>query len=143
MGCAPAFAFNDLQFREQFSAFANVLEYPTPTLQAYYDTAGLIVANNNYGPLARAGATQPCLYLLTAHLAQIGAQLNAGQQGGIVVQATIDKINVTLQEFQYPNQFQFWLASTPYGAQLLAILQVQSVGGFSFPAGPGRAGFRF
>ena len=140
---SPAYFYNDAQFRTQFPAFSNATTYPQATLQQYFNTAGLIVANNNYGPLQCAGATLTCLYLLTAHLAQIGTQIAAGQQGGIVVQAAIDKINITLQEFQYPNQWQFWLASTPYGAQLLAILQAQSIGGFSFPAGLGRAGFRY
>ena len=136
-----AYSYNDAQFRAAFPAFANTTTYPESVLQMYFDTAGFYVANSNYGPLACAGATLQALYLVTAHLAQIGQQISQGQTSGIVVAATIDKINVTTQQFEYPNQWQFWLGSTEYGKQLLAMLQVQSVGGYYIPGSLGRAGF--
>jgi hypothetical protein len=136
-----AFNYNDQAFRTQFTAFANAQTYPEPTLAAYYMAAGYYIENSNYGPLACSGATPFALNLMTAHLAQLGSQIVDGTGSGVVVAAAIDKINVTIQEFQYPNQWQYWLASTEYGKQLLALLQVQSVGGFYVPGGPGRAGF--
>ncbi len=143
MACpSPAFSYNDAQFRAMFPAFANSATYPESVLQLYFNTAGLIIANSNFGPLARACATLTCLYLATAHLAQIGQQIAAGQTSGVVVGASIDKISVELQQFEFPNQWQLWLSGTEYGKQLLAILQAQSVGGFSTVGGLGRAGFR-
>ena len=47
-----------------------------------------------------------------------------------------------VREVELKNQWQYWLNSTEYGKQLLAILQAQSVGGLYAPGGAGRAGFR-
>lgn len=137
----PAFAFNVEQFREMFPAFTAGACYSDSLLSLYFDTAGLYVQNQKYTPLSQAGATLQCLYLLTAHLAYIGQQAINGQAPGVTITATIDKISVGLQEAVLKNQWQYWLQSSPYGQQLLALLQVQSVGGFYSPGGLGRAGF--
>lgn len=142
MTCPPAFTYNDTQFRAAFPYFANTTTYPEALMQLYFNTAGLYVQNTNYGFLAQAGATLQCLYLMTAHLAYMGTQIMNGQTPGITIQATIDKISVGLQQAVLKNQWQYWLQSTPYGQQLLALLQVQSVGGFYNAGGIGRAGFR-
>ena len=141
MGDTPAFFYNDAAFRIQFPAFADAVAYPEPTLQAYFTAAGMYVANSNYGPLGRVCATSQALNLMTAHLAQIANQIAAGTDSGITVQATVDRITTSIQQLQYPNQWQYWLSSTEYGKQLLALLQVQSVGGFYVPGGSGRGGF--
>lgn len=139
----PAYTLNIEQFRAAFPAFNNANTYSEPMLQMYYDTAGLYINNTAYGFLSQAGATQFSLYLLMAHLLQLGNQIAAGAGGGITISATIDKISTALQQVPLKNQWQYWLASTPYGAQLLALLQVKSVGGFYVPGGAGRAGFKF
>lgn len=136
-----AYSFSDAQFRAQFPAFANPATYTDVTLQQYFNAAGLYVQNSKYGFLGAAGATLQCLYLLTAHLAYIGTQIMNGQTPGVTITATIDKISVGLQQAVLKNQWQYWLQSTPYGQQLLALLQVQSVGGFYERGGLGRAGF--
>ena len=146
MGCypnQPAFSYNDAQFRSQFPAFANTTTYPQTTLQQYFTTAGLYIANTNYGFLAQAGASLTGLYLLTAHLAQLATLIASGQTPSIVSASGIDKISVTLEPPPLQNQYQWWLSTTPYGAQLLALLQAQSVGGFYQPGGLGRAGFNY
>ena len=137
----PYYTYVDADFRAQYPAFANTTAYPMATLQQYYNTAGLYVANSNYGFLAQAGATQTCLYLLTAHLAQLATQLANGQTPYIVSASGIDKINVTLEPPPAANAFQWWLQTTAYGSQLLALLEVQAVGGFYQTGGLGRAGF--
>jgi hypothetical protein len=143
MTAPPAFFYNDATFRAAFPAFGNALVFPTPVLEMYYDTAGLFVANSNYGFLAQAGATPYCLYLMTAHLAQIGSQVAQGENSDVPISATIDKISVSVQAVALKNQWQYWLNSTEYGKQLLALLQAQSVGGFYSPGGLGRAGFKY
>ena len=143
MTCPPAYFYNDTQFRAQFPAFANTTTYPEATLQAYYTAAGSYVANTAYGFLASSGATPLALNLLTAHLVQIGYTAIAGQTTGVLVTAGIDKVNIGLQQAVLKNQWQYWLQSTPYGQQLLALLQVQSAGGLYTPGGLGRAGFGF
>ena len=138
----PTYTYDDATFRSLFPAFSNATTYPEATLQMYFTTAGLYTTN---GPdfLVTAGTNLQLLYLMTAHLAQIGSLIAAGQSSGITVSATIDKISTTIQQFQYPNQWQLWLASTEYGKQMLALLQVQSIGGFYSVGGLGRNGFRW
>ena len=115
MAALPAFVFNEKLFRDQFPAFANNVQFNTPLLEAYFGQAGYYVANNNYGPLARAGATLFALNLMTAHLVQLGCQISQGTDSGITIAAAIDKISTTLQEMELPNQWSYWLCSTEYG----------------------------
>lgn len=135
------FPFSASTFREMFPAFANSGTFSDSLLQMYYDTAGLYTQNSpDY--LVTVGTNQHSLYLMTAHLVQLGQQIGAGQASGITIEATIDKISTSIQQFQYKNQWQMWLASTEYGKQLLALLQLQSVGGFYSQGGFGRQGFK-
>lgn len=143
MTTRPSFSYNDSQFRSLYPAFANQTAYPAVNVQVYFDTAGLYITNSTYGPLAQAGATLLCLYLMTAHILQLANQIATGQDSGITISATIDKISTVIQQFQYQNQWAYWLSSTEYGKQLYALLQVQSVGGYFIPGGIGRAGFRY
>lgn len=141
MGCpTPTFNYNGQLFRAMFPAFADSTTFPDVLLQMYWNTAGLYVQN---APdfLVKCGTNLQSMNLMTAHLAQLGVNINAGQASGVIVQATIDKISVGYQEAKLNNQWQYWLNSTEYGKQLLALLQVASVGGFYTPAGLGRAGF--
>jgi len=136
-----AFTYNDQTFRSLFPAFANPATFSDCVLQAYFDAAGNYVSNSNYGFLAQAGSTLPALYLMTAHLAQLGMLISTGQGSGVLIEASIDKISVGLQQVALANQWQYWLNSTEYGKQLLAMLQVQAVGGFYTPGSLGRSGF--
>jgi hypothetical protein len=139
--CAP-FSYNDAQFRAQFPAFANQSVYAPTTLSMYFCTAQSFVENTQYG-FMNGCATQLALNLLTAHFAALASAIAQGQTPGIETQATIDKISVSIMEPPVKNMWQYWLAQTPYGQQLLAMLQAQSVGGFYAPGGAGRAGFRW
>lgn len=141
MTSASAYALDPVTFRTQFPAFADQTLYPDATLNFYFGLAGNFINNTKWGPLSCQGATPEALSLMTAHLLQIGLNAAAGEQSGLVVGATIDKVTVQLQEVPVKNQWQYWLSSTPYGATLLALLQVKSTGGFYVPGGSGRTGF--
>lgn len=139
--------FNSAAFRALFPAFANTVTYPDIQVQVYWDTASAYVSNRT-GGCYTGGMTlaQQTLALnqMTAHLVCLSALIASGNTPGITVGATIDKISVTLEPPPAPNQWQYWLQTTPYGQQLLALLQVASVGGFYASSGvPGRAGFQF
>ncbi len=56
--------------------------------------------------------------------------------------ATIDKVHVGLEVPSLKNQWQWWLMTSPYGMQLLALLQVWSVGGQYIGGTAPIAGFR-
>lgn len=147
MGCFnQTITYNDAAFRALFPNFSNTSTYPELLIQAYWDTASLYINPNYYKTIAGFTLAQQtqALNLMTAHLVYLFNLINTNQTPGIVTAATIDKISVTLQPPPEVNQWQWWLNQSPYGQQLLALLQVVSVGGFYVSgAPPGRAGFRF
>lgn len=139
--------YNDSAFRALFSAYANTVTYSPTMVQAFWDTAGNYVSTRAGGCFT-GGMTlsQQTLAVnqMTAHLLYLNDLIAAGNTPGVAVAATVDKISVTLEPPPAPNQWQYWLNQSPYGQQLLALLQVASVGGFyASSAVPGRAGFIF
>jgi hypothetical protein len=144
MGCIN---YNDAAFRALFPAYANTVLYPAVMVQTYWNTAGAYVSNRT-GGCYTGGMTlaQQTLALnqMTAHLLYLSGLIASGNTPGVLTGATIDKISVTLEPPPASNEWQYWLNQTPYGQQLLALLQVASVGGFyASSAVPGRAGFWF
>lgn len=140
---STVFVFDIPAFRVSFPAFANSTVYPDATLQMYWDNAGCIVENTTYECYMLAGVCRyRALNLLTAHLAAISDLIAAGQVPGLVQNATIDKVTVGLTPPPLLTQFQWWLSLTPYGQQLLVILQVSSVGGEYYGGLPEISAFR-
>ena len=137
---AAVLTFNAAAFRVQCPAYANSTTYPDATLQVYWDQAVEFVTDRNYGHLRDEGRRMAINWML-AHLLALAAMVAAGQTPGIVQSSTIDKISVTLTPPPVKNQFRWWLSLTPYGQQLLALLQVRAAGGFFFGGVPARAGF--
>jgi hypothetical protein len=137
--------FNATAFRALFSAFSDSIAYPDLVLQLYWHTATAYV-NNQYGGCYIGGFTlaQQTLALnqMTAHLAYLNSLIGAGETPGIVQSSTIDKISVQLTPPPVPNQWQWWLNQSPYGQQLLALLQTSSVGGFYYGGFPVAPSFR-
>lgn len=130
--------FSDTLFRQQFPAFANTTTYPTATLQGYWDM-GTCYINDNAGgcwPRLKLNKQILALNLMAAHLAALYAQINVGDSPGVTQAATIDKVTVTLVPPPVPNGWRYWLNQTPYGQQLLALLEVSTVGGFFYGGFP-------
>lgn len=126
--------FDVAAFRVAFPQFASATTYPDLTLQGFWDVAILYVSDDaDYGRL-QGGARARVLDLLTAHLAALSLAIAAGRTPGIVQGSAIDKVSVTLVPPPVKSDFEFWLQQTPYGAQLLAMLGVHSVGGWYVPA---------
>lgn len=81
--------------------------------------------------------------LMTAHLLQIRANATDGTGTGVVTSASIDKVSVSLQAPPFgSSSYKFWLAGTPYGQQLAALLARCSAGGVYVGGRPERAAFR-
>ncbi len=136
--------FDPVAFREQFPAFQCTPPISDATLQMYFNNATLYISNRYrscWGAFTVPQRTES-LYLMTAHLTAISRMTAQGQTGGILTSATIDKVTVTIQPPPETNQWQYWLQSTPYGQQLLALLQVISVGGRYIGGSPQRSAFR-
>lgn len=134
--------FDVAAFRLEFPAFGNPAQFSNMTLQGYWDFATQYVSDvANFGSLKGAGR-QLALNLMTAHLTALSVVIASGQVPYLVQASTIDKISVTLTPPPIKNQWQWWLSTTPYGAALLALLQVRSVGGFYIGGRPELAAFR-
>lgn len=130
------------EFRIAFPAFSNPVTFPTDTLQAYWDAATCYVDDEgNYGWL-QGDCRRRALDLMTAHLTALSVLIAGGQVPGLVQAATIDKVTVSLTPPPLKNQWQWWLSLTPYGQQLLALLESRAVGGFYIGGLPERSAFR-
>ena len=138
---AAYITFDVAAFRVKFPAFADPAKYPTPILEEYFKQATCIVSNANYGWLVNC-CRSLALDLLVAHLATLFTAILAGTPAQIVTSATIDKVTVSIEPPPTKNQFDWWLSLSPYGAQLLALLQAQSMGGFYIGGNPELSAFR-
>ena len=139
-----AIVFDPVTFRVLFPQFANATTYPDVKLQANFDLATGYVSPDTYGDMPVPARGQ-ALNLMTAHLLAVAllvAQNNYQGQVGIVTAATVDHVQITLAPPPVKSQWRWWLNSTPYGAQLVALLDAQSVGGFFIGGLPERAALR-
>lgn len=139
----PQYVFDIPAFRIAYPAYSNSAVYPDGMLQMYYDDATCYISDQN-SPCGRLKGTcrYKALTLMTAHLLYTAGLIAAGQTPGLVQSATIDKITISLTPPPLPDQWQWWLNSTPYGQQLLALLQVKSVGGYFVGGSLDRLAFR-
>lgn len=130
-------------FRASFPAFSDVGKYPDAQVNMFFEVAGeyMTLQDSFCGGLS--GATLNwALQLLTAHLLQIQTLIGQGQTSVIVQGATIDKVALTLMPPPVKTAFEWWLGTSPYGLQLLALLDIKSVGGWAIGGRPERAAFR-
>lgn len=128
--------FDYALFQTQFPVYANPMTYPESAIESYWIMALNYISNvGNYGSLQGA-QRQYALNLFIAHMIYLSFLIGTGnpntgsQVPGLMQTATIDKVSVGLTPPPLPNQFQWFLNQTPWGQQLLALLQMNSVGGF-------------
>jgi hypothetical protein len=121
--------FDVATFRVMFPAFSNAAQFPDAVLEMYWAWATYYIDDNdNYGNL-QGSARALALNLMTAHLTAQSVTIAEGQSPAIMQNATIDKVTVGVTPPPLPNQWQWWLNTTPYGQQLLALLAVSIAGG--------------
>jgi len=140
------FTFDPALFRSQFPAFASVTDYPTATLQVYYNISGLYISTNDYGYLNGDGRAY-ALNLMTAHITAINdinaaAAENQSTSVGLVTSASVGDVSVSIQPPPTKSAFDYWLSLTPYGQQLLALLNMIGAGGLYIGGLPERSAFR-
>ena len=131
-------------FRALFPQFADAAKWPDAALSIQFGAATGYVSADTYGDMPVAARTN-ALYLMTAHLLALGviiAQNNYSGQVGVVQGAVVDHVQITLTPPPVKSQWQWWLNTTPYGAQLLGLLEAQAAGGFFVGGLPVRAAFR-
>lgn len=131
-------------FRLAYPEFADPTTYPDALLQQFWDTATCYLSPDVCPPWTDT-SLRLALNLFTAHLTQLSTNLKNGklQNGTIVQGATVDKVTISLVPPPLnDSQFQWWLSTTAYGAQLLSLLSTLSVGGFYFNGFPNQAAFK-
>jgi len=141
-------AYNDPAFRLQFPEWADPTLYPAITISSQYDVATVFIDDDNFPCRTLSGKKLDLvLNYLTAHLlyltktaSEAASPINNG--GGMVIGATIGEISAQKLAPPAANGWQYWLASSPYGQALWALLHLLSVGGTSFGGLPESEGFR-
>jgi len=128
-------------FRVQFPQFASDITYPDSLITAYFSIAECYIENEANPCLSDACLLQS-IYLMTAHLLAIQNLANAGKTPKFVTSATVGSVSVSVQPPPQTDQWQWWLSLTPYGQQLLALLQVSGAAGIYAGSLPERAAFR-
>lgn len=136
-----AFSLDLGKFRAEYPAFSDTNTFTDDVLLSCYETAGFYVANENYGRL-RDRAREKALDLMTAHLAALSVIVSEGGSPSVAQAASVDKVSVTMTPPPVKSQYAWWLSTTPYGMQLLALLNVKSAGGFFVGGSDTRGGFR-
>lgn len=130
--------FDIAAFRAAFPQFASVVLYPDATIQAAADSTSCLLGING------CGCDTLSWQLMVAHLLVIGTRAASGNggSGGIVTSASIDRVSVGLSNLMANDPYTFWLSSTPYGVQLLAMLTRCSSGGIYVGGRAERSAFR-
>lgn len=136
--------FDPVAFRAMFSpAFNNPTCNPDAQLQMWWDMGTGFVNDEVYGCAILDAKQQPfALNLMAAHIGKLFADIAAGDTPGVLQSATIDKVSVTVKPPPEASQFGWWLNTTPYGAQLLALLTMAGTGGVYVAGIPERNAFR-
>lgn len=130
--------YDSTLFRGLFTAYANTAVFPDVVIQSQWNLATAYITDNTitacYEGMTR-GQQVSALNLMTAHLLALNQAIAAGQPTGLLQGATIDKVSVQLTPPPEDTQWQWWLNQTPYGQQLLSLLQIAAAGGRFFRAG--------
>ncbi len=151
----PIIVFNYAAYiaNPQFVLYSNPTYYPEIKLQAYWnDATNYVSIVGNFGDI-QGSQREYAIQLMMSHLIYLTNLVNTGNGAGTgsggspgtipyqLQSATIDKVTVTVTPPPNPNQFQWWLGLSPFGQMLLAMLQIQTVGGHYIGGSYVRAGF--
>ena len=149
--------FDPVAFRLLFPAFADETVWPDAVLAAYWAIAREYIGVPDSPAYAlNGGALQFALNCMTAHLAMMlsteaiegtpegggSGSVSGGVAGGIITSASIGSVSVSSLPPPLKGMWDWWLGQTPYGMQLLALLNLLSVGGFYVGGLPERKAFR-
>ena len=135
---------NITNFRALFPDFTNVLIYTDSIITNNFDLATMYIKNETNCKINEDRLTK-MLYLMTAHLLTLNvANPNSSDDitNGNVTSASIDKISVSINALQTKTAFQHFLNSTKYGVQLLSLMSLLMMGGFSVGGLPERQSFK-
>lgn len=131
----------DIQtFRVNFSLYAGEVQHTDTLLLAQYEIGKCYIADNEC-TMAEA-CREYALQAMLAHLLYIRDQVNSGNNIGVITQASEGDVSVSLATPVVDDEWHYWFNSSPFGRELVALLGVQSVGGFYAGGNPERRAFR-
>ena len=134
--------FNATRFRSRFPAFENQTTYPDATLQGYFDTALCYVDSNRGGCLSDECREQ-ALFAMTAHLCRLSDLIVRNKTPGVKTGSSVGRVSVSLAAPPFgSSEWSYWLNTTSYGQQFLALLSGQVAGGLYIGGRCERAAFR-
>lgn len=125
-------------FRDLFPEFCDTSK---AQLTMYWDLACEYIGAYD-GCILSGKSRQHALNLMAAHLAKLSNTVQAGGSTGVVQSATEGSVSVSLVAPPIRTGWQSWLAGTPYGMQLWALLSIKSVGGYHVGGSFERQAFR-
>jgi hypothetical protein len=117
-------------FRSRFPEFADTTTYPDSLIILLWDEATCHISDTDYG-LLRGDCRRLAIELMMCHIATINNSVLSGATVGVATSASIESVSVSLMAPPAKNQWQWWLAQTPCGQRLLALLTVKAAPGFS------------
>jgi hypothetical protein len=79
---------------------------------------------------------------MTAHLLLLNTWIAANEVPGLVQQAQVDLIHLSLTAAPVKSQWNWWLSLTGYGQELLALLAGKGAGGMYIGGLPESSAFR-
>ncbi len=121
------------KFRVLYPAFAGVTD---ETVVAVAEQAQCLASSRG------CACSEQAWMALVAHLLALqAAQAAGGGTAGPIASATVDKVSVSFQAPPAGDSWAYWLNTTPYGQQALALLKACSAGGFYVGGLPERKAF--
>ena len=127
-------------FRATFPLYADETTYPDTLLNAQYKIGKCYVADNDC--TMAENCREYALQAMLAHLLYIRDQVNSGNNVGVITSASEGEVSVSLATPVVDDEWHYWFNSSPFGRELIALLEVQSVGGFYVGGSPERRAFR-
>lgn len=128
-------------FRAAFPQFASEAVFPDATITLRWTEATVYIGADD-GCLLSGAALQLALEYLTAHLMASFVIIGRGQTPGVITDSRVDKVAVSVAPPPTRDGWRYWLATTPYGMALWALLTARSAGGWYAGGRPERLGFR-
>lgn len=117
--------YDDTAFRNQFPQFENTTLFPPAQLSSWWDMGNAYInIDNNYPWNFKSKQLQLAADLMCAHLAASFSLINTGTPSVIVQGSSEGSVSVSLVPPVARSAFGWWLATTPYGSQLRALLRV-------------------
>ena len=125
------------EFRIIFDQFKNESLYPDFLIEHELD-----VAECYLGTFGGSDCRLFEFQLMVAHLLYLRSMIREGKTHLVIADASENEISVTLVEPPTSGAFQYWLAVSPYGLQLLGIWKQRATSGMFVGGSPERDAFR-